>query len=63
MRAMFADPTMWLIFGGAVLAAFALGRTGRSLWLRWRKPVPEAEPPLSRQMRRARRRRADKRWR
>jgi len=59
------DPFAIGVFVGAILLAFLAGRFGRKFYRRLRggKPQAPAGPPASRQVRRAERRRQDKRQR
>ena len=60
-----SDPSAWLVFIGAAVLAFLVGRYGRKLfdYLRGPKAPAPSGPPPSRQVRRAERRRQDKRQR
>ena len=60
-----SDPFAIGILVGAILLAFLVGRFGRKLYERLRRGKPQARsgPPPSRQVRRAERRKRDKRQR
>ena len=63
--AFLSDPFSLLIFAGAILLAFLLGRLGRKFfyWLRRNRTPAAAGPPPSRQVRRAQRRKFEKKIR
>ncbi|MFN4281117.1 MAG: hypothetical protein ACK4NA_00610 [Alphaproteobacteria bacterium] len=60
-----ADPSTLLLFAGAAVLAFLVGRFGRKLfdYLRGPKAKAPSGPPPSRQVRRAERRKQDKKLR